>query len=717
MMQRASRIHVWRVHGLDCPTCAEELERDIRASAGVEAAELDFMGGMLRVHCGKESCTSGQECHALLRDLGETHGVEFEQLSQIPPETTEGTPVIEPPVPEPSRPASFPLEAQIMLASGAFLSLGWGFQSVIGYGLSMIVAGNPVARKARHELANRHLGMNTLMIAAAVGAAFIGEWQEGAMVLFLFTIARWLERLSTEHARNAIDALKQRLPARVHLVRSDGPDEDLPVETVRVGQMVRIKPGERVPVDGVIRRGSSTIDESVMTGESEPAVRRPGDKVLAGTMNLDGSFIAEVEQAAERTLFSRIMVSVESAQREKSRIQGTLERFAAWYTPVVFFAAVCVAFLPPLVETIPGWSRWFYNALVLLVVSCPCALVLAAPVTQVAAMAALAKRGILLRNGDRLETAGEIRTCAFDKTGTLTRGEPRLVDWVCHGPLSPAAALSLAVSLEIGSEHPLARAFSARAETDGIPVPSCENLISHRGLGIEGSVAGQRYRLGREDWILSLLPGRQSAPLNLSEPGRTTVLLADETQPLATFILGDSIREEAMAALSELPELGVVHRVLLSGDREETVRECAQRLGIEEAHGRLSPERKLEEVRRLRATRGPVLMIGDGVNDTPALAAADLGVAMGGRGVDAALQTADAVLLHDDLSRLPLLLKTAQRARRIIHQNIFLAVGLKLVVFLLALTGHATLWMAVVADTGASVLVVANGLRALREPS
>lgn len=701
MKKHPTHTHVWKIVGLDCPTCAKELETEIRSRAGVAEAELDFMGGTVRV-----ACTLEGDCDAILDGLAVEHGVTFQPIMPAGSgQTAEDTVAIS------TVPA--PFEAAIMVISGILILLAWLSGNVAPLPVALLVAGWPVAGKAFSELKRRSLGMNTLMLSAAVGAGALGEWQEGAMVLFLYSIAKWLERISSEKARSSIEALRRNLPSLAHLVDESGNEHPTPVGKIQAGERIRIRPGETVAMDGRVTEGASSIDESSMTGESAPVAKRSGSEVLAGTQNLDGTLLIHVTAPASESRFSRIMMSVQKAQAQKTAFQSDMDRFAAVYTPAVVVLALAVASLPPLLGVWPA-AKSVYAALVLLVIACPCSLVLASPVTLVSAMAAAARSGILVRSGSVLEEAAGIRVVAFDKTGTITVGEPDILELVPAAGFGTEDLLRITAALEAGSEHPLAPAFRRRAHEAGISLPHVEGFRAVSGHGIVGCIGAVTYRFGEAAWALENCPeGLRGLPV-ISAACVTISVLSDGARLLGTVTMGDRIRPEAKESVARVRELGTAKTVLLSGDRAETAREYAEAVGIDEAEGRLRPEAKCGRIEALTAAHGPVLMVGDGVNDTPALATAAVGVAMGTRGSDAALETAGAVLLHDDLRRLPQLIALARRADRIVRQNIAISIGLKLAVFALSLAGWATLWMAVLADTGASVIVVTNGLRALK---
>ncbi|MBI3039425.1 cation-translocating P-type ATPase [bacterium] len=693
-MSRASHKHTWRVVGLDCPNCAKELEKAISIQSGIIDAEIDFMGGVVQIICNLES-----DCETVLNKLGSQHGVTFQEVSAK----------------EPGKRFFWSNEANITFVSGVSIGCAWLLKIPSFFLFGMIVAGVPIAKKALNCLKSGTLEMNFLMLVAAFGAICINEYLEGATVLFLFSIAKWLEKMSTEKARASIDALKVQLPSVAHLVSKTGNEKELEVivSKIVVGDIIRIKPGERLPLDGKVIEGNSSIDESALTGESVPVLKNMGAGVYAGTWNQDGTLLVEVTAISAESRLSRVMVSVEKAQAKKTKFQSSMERFAEIYTPVVVFMALLVAIVPPLFFGQP-FAQWIYSSLVLLVISCPCALVLAAPVTLVSTMASAARSGILVRGGDNIEAATKIQVACFDKTGTLTIGNPEILE-VLPTKRTDASFLSkIAISLEDASEHPLARAFKARAHSENIPHLPVSGFIATKGHGIEGTVEGIHYRFGDLEWALEICPNWKGDLPTFIGTCVTVSALCDNQGLLGLILLGDKIRPEAKQAIRSLKDQGISLTVLLSGDRQEAASEFGNALGINQSFGKLLPEDKSAHLEKLYLDVGPTLMVGDGINDPPALATATLGATMGSRGTDAALETAGVVFLNDDLSRLPLFLTIAKKTRRIIRQNISMAIGIKLLVFLLAMGGVAQLWMAVFADTGASLLVVMNGLRALR---
>jgi len=583
------------------------------------------------------------------------------------------------------------------------------------YTAAMLSAGWFIAGKGIRAARRLALDMNFLMSLATVGAAILGEWLEGATVIFLFAVAELLESYSLERARQAIRALMELTP-KMALVRRNGQQSSLPVEEVRIGDEVLVKPGQKIPVDGVVLEGASSVNQASITGESLPVDKGPGDPVFAGTVNHEGALVVRTTKLAQDTTLARIIHRVEEAQAHRAPSQRFVDRFARIYTPAVVSAALVLAVLPPLVLG-AAFSTWFYRALVLLVTACPCALVISTPVTIISGLTAAARRGVLIKGGVHLENAARLRVIAFDKTGTLTQGVPRVVEVIAVDAQSADEVLRLAAALEARSEHPLAKAISAHARARGLSSESVEEFQSLPGRGAKARVNGETYfvgnhRLFEEKGLCSPEIDRRLEALE--REGKTAVLLGREGKVLGVITLADEIRKESFDSLPRLRGLGIAKIVLLTGDNRGTAEAIARRLGIEEFHAELLPEDKLAVVRHLADRYGKVAMVGDGVNDAPALAAATLGIAMGTAGTDQALETADVALMADDLTKLPLVIHLSRRTMRIIKQNIAFSILVKGTFVALAPLGLATLWMAVGADMGASLLVIVNGLRLLR---
>ena len=589
---------------------------------------------------------------------------------------------------------------------------------IVGMALAAVaigLAGLDTYQKGLKALLAGKLNINALMTVAVSGAFVIGQWPEAAMVMALYAIAELIEARSVDRARNAIAGLLDLTPKEATVQQSDGTWLAMPSAQIAIGALVRIKPGERVPLDGQVTQGQSAINQAPVTGESMPVDKSPGDPVFAGTVNQDAELVFKTTALASDTTLAHIIEAVEQAQSARAPTQRFVDRFAAVYTPAVFLIALAVALASP---WLMGWTwmQSIYKALVLLVIACPCALVISTPVTVVSALAAAARRGILIKGGSYLEEARQLRVVAMDKTGTVTQGQPKLVAW---SPLQadddearPMVA-QLAASLAARSDHPVSKAIAQGLDAAALDVDDFEALPGH---GVQASLQGQAIALGNHRMVEAR--GQCSAYLESvlaqhEQAGRTVTVLASAEGVLGVFAVADTIKPGARQAVTALKALGV-KPVLLSGDNVAVAQLMAQQAGMDEAQGQLLPQDKLAAIESLRQTHGPVAMVGDGINDAPALARSDIGIAMGAAGTDIAMEAADVVIMNDDLGRIPELIRLSQRTHSVLWQNIALALGIKAVFLILALAGHATMWMAVFADMGASLLVVGNGLRLLR---
>ena len=602
-------------------------------------------------------------------------------------------------------------EAVHALAPGGWAAVGMGLAvaAVLLSGLSTYLKGVNALRRGR-------LNISALMAVAVTGALLIGQWPEAAMVMALYALAEHLEARAVDRARGAIGGLLQMAPDTVEQRAADGAWQAVAAAEVPVGAVMRVKPGARLALDGVVTAGQSAIDQSPVTGESLPVDKALGDAVYAGTLNQSGVLEVRVTAAAQDTQLARIIHAVEQAQSERAPTQAFIDRFAAVYTPAVFVLALGVALLGP---WLAGWT-WLtaiYKALVLLVIACPCALVIATPVTVVSALANAARRGVLVKGGVYLENARRLKAVALDKTGTLTEGKPVLVasEILSKTELS-AHVLPAAAALSAQSDHPVSRAVAQGLASQDVTAGEVTQFIDRPGSGVEGVVSGQRLRLVS----VRALEGTDLVSAELTErlavhqaAGRSVSLLVSDTEVLALFAVADTLKDHAPEAVRELHALGV-KTVMLSGDHAAAAQAVAAAAGVAEAHGQLMPADKLTRIAELQARSGPTAMVGDGINDAPALAAADIGIAMGAAGTDTAMEAADVVVMNDDLRRLPGLIRLSRRTHAVLWQNIALALGIKAVFLVLALAGSATMWMAVFADMGASLIVVANGLRLLR---
>jgi Cd2+/Zn2+-exporting ATPase len=581
---------------------------------------------------------------------------------------------------------------------------------------AILVGGASIARKGWQRARRGALDMNALMTMAVLGAMGIGEWGEGAATVVLFALAQLLEGRSMERARRAIAGLMELAPDTAVVLRG-GVEAVVPAAEVARGETVLVAPGARVPLDGTVESGRSDLDESPLTGESRPVEKEKGDGVFAGSINGPGALAVRVTRAAAETTLARILRRVEEAQASRAPTQGFVERFAAVYTPAVIALAAVTAAVPPLLGAGPALD-WGYRALVLLVVACPCALVISTPVSIVSALTAASRRGVLIKGGAHLEELGRVRTVAFDKTGTLTHGAPEVTDVLPAAGATAREVLALAAAVEARAAHPLGRAVVAGGRREGVALTSATDVTELPGRGVRGIVEGREVLVGSHRLFeeRGLCDHRLDAALGrLESEGKTAVLVGSPgsgTPIVGALAVADALRPEARAAVRALHQEGVAV-TLLSGDNARTTAAIAGQLGIEAALADLLPEDKVARVADLRV-RGPVAMVGDGVNDAPALAAASVGIAMGRRGSDVALETAAVALMSDDLRLVPQALRLGRAARRVIAQNVALSLVVKGAVLALTLAGWGSLWAAVGADMGASLLVIGNGLRLLR---
>ncbi|MES2036899.1 MAG: heavy metal translocating P-type ATPase [Pseudomonadota bacterium] len=580
--------------------------------------------------------------------------------------------------------------------------------------LAILLSGTSTYKKGWIALKNLNLNINALMTIAVTGALIIGQWPEAAMVMVLFSLSEAIEAMSLDRARNAIRGLMAMTPETASVLQADGSWQDVAAKAIAIGATVRVAPGERIPLDGELSKGQSSVNQAPITGESIPVAKTVGDKLFAGTINETGSFEYRVTAAQTDSTLSRIIHAVEEAQGSRAPTQRFVDSFAKVYTPIVFVLALGVMLIPPLLLGLP-WMVWVYKALVLLVIACPCALVVSTPVTVVSGLAAAAKAGILIKGGVYLEEGRKLKSLALDKTGTITQGKPIVTD-VTALDGDQAIALQLAASLANRSDHPVSVAVTAYSTTQGSSLLEVSNFEAIAGRGVKGQIAGKWYYLGNHRLIEELKicsPATEEALFALEADGKTAVIIADEEKALAVIAVADTVRESSRQAIAELHALGI-RTVMLTGDNEMTAKAIAKNVGIDDARGNLLPEDKLAAINDELANHGTVGMVGDGINDAPALAKSSIGFAMGAAGTDTALETADVALMDDDLRKIPQFIRLSQRTAAILKQNIALALGIKLAFLVMAVMGVATLWMAVFADMGASLLVIFNGLRLVR---
>lgn len=610
--------------------------------------------------------------------------------------------------------ASSGLQAAISEGAGA----GVPSLTYAAYVLAMVSGGWFVFPKAWYALRSLHPDMNLLMVVAVVGAGLIGEWFEAASVACLFAIALLLESWSVGRARKAIGALMDLSPAQARFIcPSDGDIEEKPVAQVPLGVTVLVRPGERIPLDGLVSKGTTTVNQAPITGESISVSKGPGDAVYAGTINDDGAFEFTSTSRAEDTTVARIVRMVEEGQQRRAQAEQWVEKFARYYTPTMMLLALGIALLPPMLGG-AAWSYWFYQALVMLVIACPCALVISTPVSIVAGLSSAARHGVLIKGGAYLEAPARLKAIALDKTGTLTQGRPEVQRIVPMNGHTENELLERAAALEMGSGHPLARSVLARAATAGLKPAAAEAFQSLQGKGAEGRIGGRDFWIGSHNLMHEKgaeTPEIHDIALSMEDAGHSVVAIGNDSHVCGLISVGDVVRVESAAAIRALKAAGIVEVTMLTGDNQGTAQAVAAAAGVDTFQAELLPEGKVNAVRALMATHRHVAMVGDGVNDAPAMAEASLGIAMGAIGTDVAIETADIALMSDDLSRIAWLIGHSRRTLFVIQQNIAFALGLKLIFIALAMAGVATLWMAIAADMGASLLVIFNGLRLLRD--
>lgn len=609
----------------------------------------------------------------------------------------------------------------LLILLGFLFSFKSGDDSLIAAGLfaaSILISGFNLFRQGLKNLSQAYFDMRTLMTIAVIGAMLIGEWAEGAIVVILFALSEKLESYAMDQSRQSLEALMELTPSQA-LVKRDGQEILLDIEDIIPGELIIIKPGERIAMDGEVTFGHSTVNQAPITGESMPVEKKVGDEVYAGSLNEEGLLEVEVSQLAENTSLAQIIHLVEEAQGQKAPAQQFVEKFAKYYTPFIMLVALLVALLPPLFFN-QDWQTWIYQGLSILVVGCPCALVISTPIAVVTAIGNAARNGVLIKGGVYLEELGQVKVAAFDKTGTLTRGKPAVTDIIVTSQQDEAELLSLAAALEDYSQHPLASAVLEKAEENQVVYKNIKvtDFKSITGRGIQGSITGDTYYLGNKTFILdqriSLSTEHEQTVRHLQEQGKTVMILSDSKKVLGFLAVADQIREKSREVIAQLQEMGIEETVMLTGDNEATAQAVSQSIGVKYFHADLMPQDKLKVINKLEEDYGKVAMVGDGVNDAPALASASVGIAMGTGGTDTAIETADIALMADDLTKLPYAVRLSRKALRIIKWNITFSLGIKFLALLLVIPGWLTLWIAIMSDMGATLIVALNSLRLLK---
>ena len=706
----------FRVRGMDCAEEIATLKRELAPLPGVRGLSFDLMNGRLVVEIeGAES--SAADMQAAVRRAG---------MTAQPWEPIAGDDAPR------DRDRFRHAAATIASGLGIVVGVGWhaavsGWRAAVGaapdvqaipmpariaYVAAALAGAWFVAPKAWAALRRLRPDMNLLMCVAVAGAIGLGEFLEAATVSFLFAISLALEAWSIGRARTAIATLMALSPTRARVLGADRTESTIPAEDVPVGTIVIVKPGEKFPLDGRITSGRTTVNQAPITGESVPVPKDVGGEVFAGTVNEDGLVHVETLKPFADSTLSRIVRMVGEAHGRRAPSEQWVERFARIYTPVVMAGAVVAAVLPPLLGG--DWAHWFYQALVLLVIACPCALVISTPVSIVAGLVAAARQGILVKGGLYLEQPARLRAIAMDKTGTLTEGRPRVVKVVPRSGHDERELLTIAAAIEARSTHPLARAIVEHAAEQGIRPAPASDYEALSGKGAHARLDGTDYWIGSHRYLEER--GQETEPVHreleeLAASGASVVVIGKEAHVCGYIALADRLRPGAAAVLQDLRAAGIGRIVLLTGDNRGTADVVGAQAGVDEIHAELLPQDKVRVLEELAAKHGRIAMVGDGVNDAPALARADVGIAMGAMGTDAALETADIALMSDDLSRLPWLVRHSRRTLRVIRQNIAASVGVKAAFVVLSFTGHASLWGAIAADTGMSLLVVLNALR------
>ncbi|MBB4826906.1 Cd2+/Zn2+-exporting ATPase [Sporosarcina luteola] len=690
----------FRLENLSCANCAMKFENNIKKLPSVSDAQVNFGASKLSIN--------GEASMEELEAAGAFDGIKVVPLTQRK---------VEKKVPFFKR-----RENNVTALSLVFLLAGLAVShlsdaavaGVVLYGISILVGGVGIFKTGFLNLLRLEFDMKTLMTIAIIGAAIIGEWQEAAVVVFLFAVSEALEAYSMNKARQSIQQLMDIAPPTA-MVKRNGQLVEMETEQILVGDMMLVKPGQKIAMDGIVISGKSTVNQAAITGESVPVMKELDDEVFAGTLNEEGALEIKVTKLVHDTTIAKIIHLVEDAQAEKAPSQKFVDKFAKYYTPIIILIAFLVAIVPPLFGG--EWHQWIYQGLAVLVVGCPCALVVSTPVAIVTAIGNAARKGVLIKGGVYLEEMGRLDAVAFDKTGTLTKGYPEVTDFVTAASVDTAKLLGNIAAVESMSQHPLARAIVQYAKSEGAEQVQVEQFQSVTGKGAQADVAGKTVHIGSLQWISDLTDVPQDVLKQasaLQNEGKSVMACAIAGDFQALIAVADPVRQESQSVLERLQSVGIRHTVMLTGDHETTARAIAGTIGVTDVRAGLMPEDKLTAIKELKSRYGRVAMVGDGINDAPALAASSIGIAMGGAGTDAALETADIALMADDLNQLPYTMKLSRKTLQIIKENIMFALGLKIVALLLIIPGWLTLWIAIFADMGATLLVVLNSLRLMR---
>lgn len=700
-----SQLKTYRIQGLSCTNCAAKFENNVRGLDGVKEAKINFGASKISIS-GSVSIEDIEKAGA------------FDNL-KIRTEQEQAT------IKEPFWKQKENIK---VVLSAIFLLISWIMErqfgegsvvSVIGYASSILVGGYSLFINGLKNLVRLHFDMHTLMTVAIIGAAVLGEWGEGATVVILFAISEALEKYSMDKARNSIKSLMDIAPKEA-LIRRGHHEMMMAVDAIEVGDTMIVKPGQKLAMDGRITKGASTLNQAAITGESEPLYKTVDGEVFAGTLNGEGLLEVEVTKRVEDTTIAKIIHLVEEAQAEKAPSQAFVDKFARYYTPAIMLIALGLAIIPPLLMS-AEWGEWIYRGLTVLVVGCPCALVISTPIAIVTAIGNAAKNGVLIKGGIHLEEAGVLKAIAFDKTGTLTKGTPEVTNFsIVVDGLPEHEAMGIAAALESRSQHPLARAILQKAEMQNVGYQSLivDDFTAITGKGIKGTINQEVYYIGKPHLFaeegIRISEEDQIQINTYQNEGKTVMVLGNRVSILALIAVADEIRESSKEAIRKLHAMGIEKTIMLTGDNIGTAKAIGAAAGVHEIQAELLPQDKLSFIKQWKQKYNRVAMVGDGVNDAPALAASTVGIAMGGAGTDTALETADIALMGDDLSKLPYTISLSRKTLKIIKQNITFSLAIKLLALLLIAPGWLTLWMAIFADMGATLLVTLNSLRLLR---
>ena len=694
----------YRIEGLSCTNCAGKFEKNVKQLPGVTSATVNFGASKISVE-GQTTIEELEEAGAfenlIIRDDQEND----EQVRSK--------------------------ESFIKRNIALIISLGFILVAVISqlslgedhlltkalYILAIIIGGFDLLKEGFSDLIKLDFSMESLMTIAIIGAAFIGEWAEGSIVVILFAISEALERFSMDKARQSIRSLMDIAPKEA-LIRRNNVEQLVSVDKIDIDDIMIIKPGQKIAMDGLVINGHSSVNQAAITGESVPVEKQLDDEVFAGTLNEEGVLEVKVTKKVTDTTIAKIIHLVEEAQGERAPAQAFVDKFAKYYTPFIIIMALLIVVVPPLFFG-GDWNKWLYQGLSILVVGCPCSLVISTPVSIVSAIGNAAKNGVLVKGGVYLEEIGHLRAIAFDKTGTLTKGKPVVTDFIATSSETDINYLSIISSLESLSQHPLASAILNEADKTNVDYKSIqiEDFQSITGKGLTGIHQNIRYYIGSPKLFSASVIEETAVKVQyrqFQEQGKTAMYFGTDEQILGVIAVADEVRDSSAAVISELHKLSIEHTIMLTGDNTKTAESIGKQLGVTEIKGDLMPQEKLDSIKALRTTYNKVAMVGDGINDAPALAASTVGIAMGGAGTDTALETADVALMGDDLQKLPFIVRLSRQTLKVIKQNITFSLGIKLLALLLVIPGWLTLWIAIVADMGATLLVTLNGLRLMK---